>query len=124
MGAQDGSQFMYRLFAVLLFAAALVIPAPGKASQQDDERWISRYVADNKRVATRTPASGASKRIEFAQLSSMQGQEVRVVMSDGRSRRGRVERADGRMLTLRVNLPSGYARLRLAPSQIQYIGQE
>ncbi len=115
---------MYRLIAALFVAAALLSPAESKASVEEDERWISRYVADNKRLATRAPGNGTSRRVEFAQLSTMQGQDVRVVMSDGRSRRGRVERADARSLTLRVILPSGYARLRLGPSQIQHISQE
>lgn len=115
---------MYRLFVALLVAAALLNPAASKASVEEDERWISRYVAANKRLAARTPVNGTSRRVEFSQLSAMRGQDVRVVLSDGRSRRGRVERADGRTLTLRVTLPSGYARLRLSPSQIQYISQE
>jgi hypothetical protein len=115
---------MNRYFAALIVATALLVPAASTASVEEDERWISRYVADNKRLAARTPVNGTSRRVEFAQLSGMRGQEVRVVMSDGRSRRGRVERADSRTLTLRVVLPSGYARLRLSPSQIQYISQE
>lgn len=115
---------MYRFIVALLAAAALLNPAAGNANPQEDERWISRYVAENKRPAAKPAATGSARRVEFAQLSGMQGQDVRVVLADGRSRRGRVERADGRTLTLRVNLPSGYARLRLGPSQIQHISQE
>jgi hypothetical protein len=102
-------------------AALLLLPATSGARSTDDETWIARYVESARRAAS-TEANGTSGRqVALADLNGRQGAKVRVTLRDGRLRRGQVERIEGDALLLRVNLPSGYARLRLTAPRIRDI---
>ncbi len=107
-----------------LLALALVCVLAGTASgaELDDATWIARYVAANRAPATAAPARGES--LAFGALPGHVGANVRVVLNDGRLRRGRVVRADGGNLRLRVELPSGYAHLDLPASRVRSLSLE
>ena len=96
--------------------------AAANAAELDDATWIARYVAANRAPAAAPPARGRS--LAVGELSGHVGANVRVVLNDGRLRRGRVVRADGGGLRLRVELPSGYAHLDLPAARVRSLSLE
>lgn len=107
-----------------LLALGLMGALAGTASgaELDDATWIARYVAANRAPSTAVSARGQD--LAFGALSGHVGANVRVVLNDGRLRRGRVVRADGRSLRLRVELPSGYAHLDLPAARVRSLSLE
>lgn len=102
--------------------ALLLLPTlVGARSSSDDETWINRYVESARRAASAEASGSPGRQVALGELRDRQGAKVRVTLRDGRLRRGQVERIEGDALLLRVNLPSGYARLRLLSSRIHNI---
>lgn len=88
------------------------------AAGEDDEAWITRYVASARApgVALRT-----EQNIGFDQLSKFVGHRVRVDLGHGRERRGIVERVDRSSALLRSQFSGGFFRYTLSRDDVHGI---
>jgi hypothetical protein len=108
-------------WALLLGAANAVAQAP---PVDEDERWIERYMASAPAAAAPAAAAADGAALAFAALGQHRGRSVRVLLRDGRERRGVVERADGEVAELSAAVKGGRFSYRLERSQVLRIQLE
>lgn len=88
------------------------------AAGEEDEAWISRYVASAKAPGV---ALAVEQSVGYDQLSSFVGHRVRVNLRDGRERRGIVERVDRSGALLRSQFSGGFFRYTLSRDDVRDI---
>jgi hypothetical protein len=109
--------YRYALAAVVLLA----VPGWCLAVAEEDERWIEQYV---KRQSAAREVSTSAVAVGFAELPRHLGQTVRVVLVDGRERRGRVQHADRQQVTLQASVAGGSFSFGVDAAQVRRVELE
>lgn len=104
----------------LLLASLLPIASPVQAASEDDEAWITRYMASPSAPGL-SRSSAQARTLEFGQLSTHVGRRVRFTLNDGRERRGIVEGVRGNTVQVRAQFGGGYSLYTLSRSQIRTV---
>jgi hypothetical protein len=110
---------IFRVSAVAFLLLAL--SGQSLAVAEDDERWIDQYV---KRRAAGGEVSAAGKVVGFAELQRHVGQPVRVLLVDGRERRGRVQQADSEQVILQALVAGGSFSFGIEAAQVRRVQLE
>lgn len=106
-----------------LCCAALLATGAACAAGQSDEAWIAAYMA--RANAPGVPGTDLREaEIAFDQLDAWQGRRVRVMLRDGRERRGTVEGVDGQVVLLRTQLDTGFFRYGVARGDVRAIRED
>lgn len=109
--------------ALALCCATLMATGAARAAGEADEAWIAAYMARG--GAPGTAASDPREAdIAFDRLDDWQGRRVRVVLRDGRERRGIVEGVDGQVVLLRTQLDTGFFRYGIARADVRAIRED
>jgi hypothetical protein len=91
-----------------------------QAAGEQDEAWITRYIASGKAPGLALSPE-RSQSIGFDQLSRFVGRRVRVDLQDGRERRGIVEKVDESGAVLRSQVAGGFFRYTLSRAETRAI---
>jgi hypothetical protein len=101
-----------------LLLIALALAGSAHAAGEEDESWISRYVAS--RQAPGIPARGDAQQLQgFEQLARHLGRQVRIALHDGREQQGVVESVDATGVRLRALLGSGPVEFGVARADLR-----
>ena len=89
------------------------------AFAQDDAVWIERHLRNGGGTAIGPPPQGrVPDPIAVANLDRYVGQDVRLTLSSGRVRDGRLQRVEGDEVFLRSRMGGGYANVSFSRSQV------
>lgn len=109
--------------ALALCCAAMLGTGAARAAGESDEAWIAAYMARADAPGAPRPALREAE-IAFDELRDWEGRRVRVMLRDGRERRGTVEGVDGQVVLLRTQLDTGFFRYGVARADVRAIRED